>query len=203
MHTARFSLYSVTKPLPVFFSDMFRVWMSYPWMFDSAGVRLNRVVLGLVSVTAMIAGGLSALLILLDNSGNFFLSESALVYQHMSLLFAVLPYTLGSLVFPWLLCYLQDSLWYLHESASYLHDLTWSVLSQPQFWYLYYLHYDNLQLYVHCCSPPRLAPWGAHCWEGWCLWILFFFTCGSSGSTGGPVIGIVSRAAGVPFWANW
>ena len=53
----------------------------------------------LASVTAMIAGGLSALLILLVNSGNLFLSESALVYQHRSLLFDMLPYFIGSLVF--------------------------------------------------------------------------------------------------------
>ena len=68
-------------------------------MFSSAAVRVNLVVFGLTSVTAIISGGVSVLLILVVNSGSLFLSESAFVYQHKNLLLSGFWGVFGSLVF--------------------------------------------------------------------------------------------------------
>ena len=68
-------------------------------MFSSAAVRVNLVVFGLTSVTAIISGGMSALLILVVNSVSLFLSESAFVYQHKNLFLSGFWGVFGSLVF--------------------------------------------------------------------------------------------------------
>ena len=151
-------------------------------MFSSAAVRVNLVVLGLTSVTAIISGGGGGgclhywswwLILVACSSMSQHLCTSTRIYCFLG--------SWGSLGHWYLHAsprylhdspgYLQDSFCYLQVAPQYLQCCQWFVRILPSIWDLHYIH-RYLHRYLHLWLSPRLAPWGAHRLEI-CLWLGF------------------------------